>query len=474
MREKEDLENGTGGSVGGIHIPPGRRAAYDRDWTQGGIINNIWLLAWPMMISSFVGILGPTVDMIWVGKLGAASIAGVGISGIAVMVVNSAKQGITQGMRAMIARFVGGGDLKGANHVAQQCFVVSTSFGILLAIIGIFMAETILRLFGVEADVVHEGAAYMRVMFVGSIFMSLRMMCEGIMQASGDSQTPMRIVIFVRLLHTALCPFLIFGWSIFPRLGVSGAALTAVVADSLGVAVALWILFSGRTRLQPTMRGFRFNGNTIWRMVRIGIPASVTGMESSFANLVMMKFIAPFGTFAVAAHSLVARIDGFIQMPAMGLGQAAGVLAGQNLGAGKPARAERTGWIATGLYSGVMLVGSLVVWFWAENVVRLFNAEPSLVEIGATFLRIQIVSYMLFGFVMVLSSCLNGVGDTMVPMISVLVGMWGVQVPLAYFLPRITNLGVYGVRWGIVIAVVMRTVIYGTYFKAGRWKRKRV
>ena len=95
-------------------------------------------------------------------------------------------------------------------------------------------------------------------------------------------------------------------------------------------------------------------------------------------------------------------------------------------------------------------------------------------EICATFLRIQIVSYILFGFVMVLSSCLNGVGDTMIVMISVLVGMWGVQVPLAYFLPRITNLGVYGVRWGIVIAVVMRAAIYGTYFKAGRWKRKKV
>ena len=75
---------------------------------------------------------------------------------------------------------------------------------------------------------------------------------------------------------------------------------------------------------------------------------------------------------------------------------------------------------------------------------------------------------------MVLSSCLSGVGDTVIVMISVLVGMWGVQVPLAYFLPRITNLGVYGVRWGIVIAVIMRAVIYGTYFKTGRWKRKKV
>jgi len=326
----------------------------------------------------------------------------------------------------------------------------------------------------VEADVVREGAAYMRVMFVGSVFMSLRMMAEGVMQASGDSRTPMRIIMFCRLFHVAICPFLIFGWWIFPRLGVTGAAMTNVFSQSLGVALGLWVLFSGRTRLQLTLKNFRLDPPMIWRVVRIGIPASITGVERSFANLVLMKLIVPFGTFAVAAHSLIQRVDSFLHMPAMGFGQGSGVLAGQNLGAGKPERAERTGWLAAGLFTCVMVVGSLVIWFWAEKVVGVFNTEPSLVEIASTFLRIEIVSYMVFGVVVVLTQCLNGVGDTMIPMVTTLVTMWGVQVPLAYFLSRVTNLGVYGVRWGIVTAIAMRAVIYATYFKLGRWKRKQV
>jgi Na+-driven multidrug efflux pump len=187
-----------------------------------------------------------------------------------------------------------------------------------------------------------------------------------------------------------------------------------------------------------------------------------------------MKLVVPFGTFAVAAHSLVQRVDMFLHMPAMGFGQGSGVLAGQNLGAGKPERAERTGWLAAGLFTCVMVVGSVVIWFWAEKVVGVFNAEPSLVEIASTFLRIEIVSYMVFGVVVVLTQCLNGVGDTMIPMVTTLVTMWGVQVPLAYFLSRTTNLGVYGVRWGIVTAIAGRAVIYATYFKMGRWKRKQV
>jgi Na+-driven multidrug efflux pump len=187
-----------------------------------------------------------------------------------------------------------------------------------------------------------------------------------------------------------------------------------------------------------------------------------------------MWFIVPFGTFAVAAHSLMERTDRFIRMPAMGLGQAAGVLAGQNLGAGKPERAERTGWVAAGLFTAIMCIISVAIWFWAENIVRIFNTEPELVEITSTFMRITIVTYMVFGFVQVLMQCLNSVGDTIIPMLVTLTTMWGVMVPLAYLLPQHPNLGVYGVRWAMVSGNVMRAAIYSTYFKLGRWKRKQV
>ncbi|MBA7668394.1 hypothetical protein ES703_76504 [subsurface metagenome] len=164
----------------------------------------------------------------------------------------------------------------------------------------------------------------------------------------------------------------------------------------------------------------------------------------------------------------------FIHMPIMGLGMGSGVLAGQNLGARQPERAERTGWQAAALVTALMAIVSVLIWFGAEYVVRIFNSEPELVEITCAFMRIQIVGYMVFGMVIVLMQCLNGVGETIVPMLTTLITMWGVQVPLAYVLPRITNLGVYGVRWAIVISNIVRSVIYTVYFKLGRWKRKQV
>jgi len=427
-----------------------------------------------MIISSILNTLGPTVDMIWVGKLGSASVAGVGLAGLAVQLVNSLLMGLFAGLRAMVARFVGAGDYESASQAAEQAITVSAIFSIIMAVIGIFFARQILGIFGVSTDVVDQGAAYLRIQFVGMVAMGFVMMTGSTMQASGDTMNPMKISVIYRVLHVVLCPFLVFGWWIFPKMGVSGAAVTTVISQSLGGAIGLWFLFSGRTRLRLSFRGFRFDTRLLWRIVKVGLPASINSMERSVVGLVMMWFIAPFGTLAVAAHTIMSRVEMFIMMPSMGFGQAAGVLAGQNMGANQPARAEKSGWIGVGLTEGIMLVFSAAMLIWAPQVVRIFNSEPGVVEICATFLRIAAVGNIFMGFAAVLADCLNGVGDTMIPMAASLITMWAVQVPLAYYLPKYTDLGVYGVRWAMAAALAMRAFTYIIYFRAGRWKRLKI
>jgi Na+-driven multidrug efflux pump len=209
-------------------------------------------------------------------------------------------------------------------------------------------------------------------------------------------------------------------------------------------------------------------------MVRIGIPASVMGMERNLGQFVLMWFMAPFGTLAVAGHTLNQRIEMFLFMPAWGLGMAAGVLVGQNLGAQQPARAERTGWLAAGIVEGFMVICSLALLIWAEAFIHIFSSDPDLVPVAATFLRIAAAGYIVMGFAAVLQQCISGSGDTIPPMLVSIATMWPVQLPLAYFLPRFTNLGVYGVRWAIVVGMVVGAIAYTVYFQLGRWKRKRV
>lgn len=418
--------------------------------------------------------IGPAVDQIWVGKLGAASIAGVGVSGMIVQIVNALTMGVFGGLRTMVGRFIGAGDMEGANHVMQQAFVIGAGFSVFMAVIGLLFAEQALVVFGVAPDVASEGAAYMRIQLIGMATMSVLSIAESAMQASGDAITPLRINIFFRAIHVVLVPFFIFGWWLFPRLGVSGAALTNVIAQGLGGALGLWYLFSGQSRLQPTLKNFKLDWKIIWRMLKIGIPTSITGIQRSLPYVVLLSFVAPFGTFAVAGYTVTRKIANFVSNPASSLGRSTGILAAQNLGAGRPERAEKGGWLASGFFTVAAVFISLAVWFWAEHIVRIFNSEPGFIGVAATFLRIQIASYMLYGMVMVTSMCIEGAGDTMPIMLATILSMWLIQIPLGYFLPKFSTLGAYGVEWAIAVALLIRGIFFVTYFRMGRWKRKKV
>ncbi|MBN2076674.1 MAG: MATE family efflux transporter [Dehalococcoidales bacterium] len=437
-------------------------------------MKNLLSLSWPMVVTNTIMMLGPTIDMIWVGKLGQAAIAGVGVSGMAVMLLNSMMMGLAQGMRAVIARFVGARDFDGASHAARQAFAICAVFSFVMAIIGMFCAEGILVLLGLEADVVAEGAVYLRILFVASVSMSFRMLIESIMQASGDTVSPMKMTIGFRIIHVILCPFLIFGWWIFPEMGVSGAALTNVIAQSIGTAIGIWYLFTGRTRIKVSFKDFKLDFTMIWRIVRIGIPALVSGLQRNATQMIIMWFVVPFGTAAVAAHSLNQRIEIMMLMPTFALGMASGVLAGQNLGAGKPDRAAKSSWMAVALVEGIMIVLCLVLVFTAEYIVQIFTTEPEVIKIGATYLRIGILGYILLGFVAVLMNSLSGSGDTLPPMIVAMSTVMVVTLPMAFFLSKYTSLGVYGVRWAMAAEMVVQAIIFTIYFRTGKWKTKYV
>jgi len=274
--------------------------------------------------------------------------------------------------------------------------------------------------------------------------------------------------------HLALCPFLVLGWWIFPRLGVGGAAIANIAAEALGLFVCMWVLFTGRTRLHLSLADFRPDLGIMWRILKIGLPACVMSVQRSIGGLVLTWLMVPFGTLAVAAHSLGMTIQSTLMWPGVAFGMGAGVLVGQNMGARQPDRAERSGWLTVALVQGFMLACLVAVLVWAESIIRLFNSEPDLVELASIFLRISAAGFLMMGFTSVLQQCISGAGDTVPPMLVGLVTLWAVQLPLALLLPEVANLGVYGVRWAMVAGIVIGGVAYATYFRLGRWKRKKV
>ena len=178
-----------------IQTPEGR---IGRDWTRGSILSNVIQLSWPMAVTQTLMMIGPTIDMIWVGKLGTAEIAAVGISGTVVQLGMGAMMGLTTGVRALIARFIGAQDTETANRVAQQAMTITAIYAILTAIIGAFFSESIISLVHPDPDVIRIGASYLRINFIGSAAVSFRMMMDAVMQASGDSINPMWMAVVYR------------------------------------------------------------------------------------------------------------------------------------------------------------------------------------------------------------------------------------------------------------------------------------
>jgi putative MATE family efflux protein len=445
-----------------------------KDWTKGPILGNLLLLSWPMVVMETLFVISQVVDMIWIGRLGSNAVAGAGVANIILMLVMSADFGIIAGVRALISRHVGARDLPNAQRVAGQAFLISACWGAFITLTGFFLTGPLMRMFGMEAEVVSQGMAYMQVMFSGWIAMELLVMGLYVIQSSGDTLNPMRIELSIRILHVTLCPFLVLGLWIFPEMGVRGAALSNVISQGLGAVIILWFLFTGHTRLRLSKGDFRVVPNLIWRILKIGIPALVMNVQRSVGNLILMWFFVPFGTLAVAAHSLASRVEMFIYMPSMALGSGAGVLVGQNLGAHQPERAEKGVWLAVAILEAFMLACGTVILVWAEGIMGFFSTDPALIAMGASFLRIAVAGYLVLALTTALQNCLSGAGDTLPNMIISLAMIWVFQLPLAYLLPKFAGLGVYGIRWAIVASNFAAGAATISYFRTGRWKAKKV
>jgi putative MATE family efflux protein len=233
-------------------------------------------------------------------------------------------------------------------------------------------------------------------------------------------------------------------------------------------------MFKGRTRIHIILQDLHPSPGTIWRILKIGVPALAMNVQSAFGSMILMKLIIPFGTLSVAAHSLAGRVEMFLSVPGMGLGSGAGILVGQNLGAGQPSRAQKSAWLAVSAVEGFMVVCSVAILLWAEYIIGIFTTETSLIDLGATFMRIAAAGYLVMALSFVLQNCIAGAGDTLPNLIISIATVWVLQLPLAYLLSRTSDLGILGIRWAMVITVFAGAIAYTIYFFVGRWKTKKI
>lgn len=445
-----------------------------RDLTQGSIVKNLLQLSWPMIVMEATYMVSQIWDMYWVGKSGgSSSIAAIGIANLIMMLLSTIDMTLISGARAMISRFIGARDFESAKKVAGQTYIMAIAWGLLITIFGSMFIRDVLGIFGMEQQVIEEAVKFMRVFFAGWISLELLIMSLYIIQSTGDSFIPMLIEIFMRIVHVIFTPLLVLGIG-FPAMGIAGAALSNILGQTLGAIAGIVILFTGVSRMKLSLRDFRFIPGMMWREIKIGFWSMLQMLQYNISMLVVMKILVPFGTQALAADRIVGNIQGFIITPNMGLGSGVAVLVGQNLGAKQPDRAKKSTLLGAGILTGFLVVCGIAVLIFAPNLISIFDKDPQVIAIGAAFLRIATLGYLVMGMNTALQNCIAGAGDTLPNMLISFGMIWLVQIPLTYYLANHTSVGVNGIRWAMVISFFAGVIAYFLYFQSGRWKRKKV
>ena len=442
------------------------------DVTRGSIPKSILRLAWPMIAANVLQTLFNVVDMIFVGRLGPASIAAVALSGVIMMLIMTVLMGIAIATQAMVARFVGARDSTAAADIATQSLLLGTIVSLLLACVGIIFSPHLLKMLGATTQVLTLGTGYLKIMFAGTLTMFLMFLIRAILHGAGNAIVPMRLLVFSTILNIILDPLLIFGIGLFPKLGVNGAAYATVTARGLGMIIGLFVLFKGRSGIKLRPHKLRIDLNLMWRIVKIGIFSSLQALLRNISQMAITRIVAVYGTFAIAAYGIGMRVRMVVMMPGFGLATATATLVGQNLGTQDPERAEKSGYLSVLFYEIFMVSLGILFFIFARQVVGIFNSQTEVIDVGSMYIRILSLSFVFLALSIVLGRAMNGAGDTLSPMVITLVTLLGLRIPLAGGLSR--ELGTNGIWLGMALSDVANGVITTLWFSRGKWKEKKV
>jgi len=295
-----------------------------------------------------------------------------------------------------------------------------------------------------------------------------------VFRGAGDAAIAMRVLWLSNAINLVLDPCFIFGLGPFPRLGVTGAAVSTTIGRTIGVIFQAWILFGGKGRVKIVAQQFRVHWDVMKRITRVALNGMFQYAVGQTSWLVLVRIVSTFGSAAVAGYTVGIRIIIFVILPSWGLASAAATLVGQNLGAEKPERAEQSVWL-TGFYNMLFLggVGVILVLF-PEPIIRLFTSDPEVIPIGVNCLRVVSYGNLAYAYGMVMVQSFNGAGDTSTPTIVNIFCYWLFQIPLAYALAFTTSLGPRGAFAAIPAAETAIAIIGVILFRRGRWKLKRI
>ena len=445
-----------------------------RDFTEGSIARAITMLAIPMVLEMMMESLFAVVDVFWVAHLGSDAVATVGFTESLLTLLYAVALGLSIATAATVARRIGEKNPEAAGEVAVQSVLLGLIVAVIVGVSGGLLAPKLLRAMGASDSVLATGTGYARAIYSGSGTVLLLFLINAVFRGAGDAALAMRVLWTANIINILLNPCLIFGLGPFPRLGVAGSGIGTTIGRGTGVILQLWLLTHGKSRVAVHFRQFRLQPALMLRLIRLSLGGMFQNFIGMASWIALVRMTAVFGSAAIAGYTLALRLILFALLPSWGMANAAATLVGQNLGAQKPDRAEKSVWRA-GFYNMVFL-GLVAIAFvaFAGPIVRIFTDDPAVVSMASATLRVVSYGYIAYAWGMVVVQSFNGAGDTVTPTILNLICFWLWQIPLAWFLAFKAGIGPSGVFASIAISNATFAILGILAFRRGKWKERRV
>ncbi len=446
----------------------------EQEFTSGSIRRAVFMLSIPMILEMLMESIFAIVDIFYVSQVSVNAVATIGLTESVITLVYAVAIGLSMAATAVVARRIGEKDIKGASQTTVQVIFLGISVASIISVIGILYPKEILGLMGAEPDLIAQGYGYTQVLLGGNVTIMLLFLINAVFRGAGNASIAMWTLILSNGLNIILDPMFIFGFGPIPAFGVEGAAIATTIGRGTAVLFQLVVLFYGWSKLKIRVRDLILQINVMMNLVKVSLGGIGQFLIGTSSWVFLMRIMSEFGSDVLAGYTIAIRVMLFSFMPAWGMSNAAATLVGQNLGANKPDRAEKSVWV-TGKYNAYfMAIVSMIYLVFAKQIIMLFNQEPSVVKYGSLCLQVIASGYVFYAYGMVVIQSFNGSGDTKTPTLINFICFWLIQLPFAYIVSIYFEAGPKGVFWSITIAEVMIAIIGIVWFKKGKWKTVKV
>lgn len=435
----------------------------------------IFSLAWPTMLEQLMQTAVQYIDTAMVGSLGTQATAAVGATSTVNWLVGSTISAVGVGFLSYVSRACGSGDYKRARNAASQVVLAMLVLGSLFTAITLGLSGRIPGWMQVDPSIRELSAQYFFIIYTPMLARTAIILFGTLLRSAGDTKTPMRVGLLVNAVNVVGNFLLIYpardmwGLRIWGAgMGVLGAAAASAVSFAVGgicITVVLW----RHETVSPKGQSIRPDWSVLRPCLRVALPNALQRFGTSLGYVAFASMINSLGDVATAAHTIANTVESAFYIPGYGMQTAAATLAGNALGAGDNRRVRDLAKMTIFIEVSLMILSGGLLFLFAPNMMSLFSKDPQVIALGATVLRMVAVSEPFYGVSIIIEGMMQGMGNTLLPFLFGISGMWGIRIVGSFICTQILGLGLVS-AWACMIAHNLTVfALFLLCYLTGKW-----